>query len=449
VSSGRVLSKGSHALRVRDDATRIYYWWLLLALFLEYARPTSFVPGLSAVPLNSAVPLSLLLVCLFVQNLRPLKDITSDPLTKWIVIYFALITLSMVHADVTMNAYEIFKWVMGYVFLSFMILRIVTSYERMLGVFATIVLAHLFLLLMNPEVVMISEVRNYIRGATFLGDGNDFSLSISIAAPMCIELARAAGSRWKRLFWWLSLLVLLVALVNTQSRGATLGIIAVGGYLWLASPRKGRMLVAIAIAVAGLLLYAPDIYFERMGTIANYQEEGSAMGRIIAWKAGLQMLVDNPLLGVGAGHYAIAFGTTYLPPTLGPIPWLTAHSMYFLVIGELGLPGIVTLLVLTLGNLIANSRLRRALLCRPEDRTVVPSQDSAATLYMLNASMVGLMIAGAFLSVAYYPHVFVLSALMISYRLIVAADAPVTEGARGRVGLRSRSRKTAIRTGSR
>jgi probable O-glycosylation ligase (exosortase A-associated) len=431
-----------------DASTRLYYWWLLLALFLEYARPTTFVPGLGALPLNSVVPLTLLLVCIFSRNLRPLADILRDPLAKWISVYFVLIALSMVHADVTMNAYNVFTWVMGYVFFSFMILRIVTSHERMLGVFATLVVAHLFLLAMNPEVVMNSEVRNYIQGATFLGDGNDFSLSVCILVPMCIELAKAARSKWKQLVWWLSLLVLLVALVNTQSRGATLGIIAVGGYLWLASPHKGRMIVAIAIAAVGVLVYAPDVYFERMGTIAHYQEEGSAMGRIVAWKAGLRMMADNPLLGVGAGHYGIAFGTIYRPPDLGPMPWLTAHSMYFLVIGELGLPGIVTLLVLTFGNLLANRRLRRALLSRRADPAVALGPDPAATLYMLNASMVGLMVAGAFLSVAYYPHVFVLGALMIAYRRIVAASEHDAEPARGRVGRSGRHPRVAIRTGN-
>jgi probable O-glycosylation ligase (exosortase A-associated) len=377
------------------------------------------------VPLNSFIPLSLFVVCLFAKGLRPIDEIFRDPMSKWIFIYFGLILLSMTHAEVTWYAYQVSLMVLGYVFLFFIIVRIVTSKARLLGVFATLLVAHLFLLVMNPEVVLNSEVRNYIKGGTFLGDGNDFSLSICILVPMGLELARAAQSRLKRFLWWIAVSVLIVALINTQSRGAMLGIAAVGGYLWLASPRKARTLLIGLMVVGAILVYAPDVYFQRMGTIANYQDEGSALGRIAAWKAALRMLSDNPLLGVGAGHFPIAFGTTYRPAGEGSMPWLTAHSMYFLVIGELGLPGIVSLLALVFGNVRLSSRLRRELIVLGTNSPSPHWRDSADTLNLLNASMIGLMVAGAFLSVAYYPHVFILTALTVSFRRVVAAGGSV------------------------
>src|SRR5690606_24820523 len=105
--------------------------------------------------------------------------------------------------------------------------------------------------------------------------------------------------------------------------------------------------------------YAPPVYFERLSTITHYQNEGSAMGRITAWKAGTRMALDNPVTGVGAGHFAVSFGTRYRPPEAEGMPWLTAHSSYFLVLGELGLPGIIAFLILTWGNIRANGKMRR------------------------------------------------------------------------------------------
>ena len=404
---------------------RYLYWWLLLAIVFEYARPGSFVPVINALKLNSLIPLSLVVLCVFARGLRPVGEIIRDPFTKWLLIYFGLITLSMVHAEVTLTAFDRCKQALGYMFLFFAIVRIVTSYKRLCGVFIALIAAHLFLLLMNPNVVLHPEQRNYIIGGTFLGDGNDFALSLCILLPMVIALALNVQSKWRRLMWWSTLSLLLFAVIATSSRGATLALIAVFGYLWLVSPRKGLTLLAVALGVVAILVYAPASYFERISTITTYEEDGSAMGRIEAWKGGLKMVRDHPLLGVGAGHFPMAFGWFYNTNS-EKRSWVTAHSMYFLVLGELGLPGIVALLMLVFGSMRASTRVRRHLLARamPEERR---RMESARLLYLLNASMLGLAVAGAFLSVAYYPHLFVLTGLMVSCRCIAqgvfAADA--------------------------
>ena len=263
------------------------------------------MPGIEAFKLNSLIPLSLLVFCVFTRGLRPVEDIIRDPLTKWLLIYFALIALSMVHGVVKLYAHNKFIQVLGYVFLFFIIVRIVTSNERLIGVFLILIAAHLFLLSMNPALVLNSEQRVGIQGGSFLGDGNDFGLSICILLPMAIALAINAQSKWRRLLWRGTSVLLILAIIGTSSRGATLGLIAVASYLWLNSPRKVLTLIGFALAVVIVLAFAPDSYFERMDTIATYEEDGSAMGRIDAWKAALRMVAVNPLLGVGAGNFPI------------------------------------------------------------------------------------------------------------------------------------------------
>lgn len=409
-----------------DAATRWLWWWLLLALFFEYARPASFVPAFSVLKLNTVIPLSLLMMTIFAKGLRPLKEVFRDPLTKWILIYFAIIVLSVTTAEVTLRAFNVAKLVFGHMLLLYMIVRIATTLKRIRGIYVVLIVAHLFLLLMNPQVVLNPEQRNYIQGGSFLGDGNDFALSLCILLPMTIDLAMAATTRRWRLISWGVLLLFVLTIIASSSRGGSLAMFAVGGYLWLRSPRK--VLVLSGLASVGLLLfaYAPDTYFERMGTISHYEDDGSAMGRIMAWKAGTRMFLENPLLGVSAGHFPLAFGTKYRPPEAGNIAWLTAHSMYFLVLGELALPGIVALLVLLVGNMRANNRVQLQLRHGAGSESARPPRslpEGERMLYLLNASMIGFAVAGAFLSVAYYPHIFILTAVMIAARS-VAAKAP-------------------------
>lgn len=439
-------------------ATRFLYRWLLVALFVEYARPASYFPFLRIPFLYSVIPLLLFAVSLFAQGLRPRREIFADPIAKWIFVFLGLIAVSILHAEVTEFSYKIFKLVLGYVLLFVTVARIVTTVERLRGVIITLFSAHLFLLIMNPVVVTDPNTRHYVLGASFLGDGNDFSLSLCILFPCLIEAALSARSWRGKALLWGGVALTVLAIIATQSRGASLGIAVVLFYLWLRSSRKMLSIIGLAAVGVIVLIYAPPAYFQRMGTIAEYQTEGSAQGRIEAWKSSVKMAVDNPVLGVGAGHFAIAFGTKYRTKGSEGMPWLTAHSSYFLVLGELGTPGIACLMMLVFGNFRANTRLRSRILAKaaapPESELVEKGAvdiDYARLLYLTSAAVLGFAVAGAFLSAAYYPHLFVLTGILISARNIAAraTGLPVVEGrgrndrAAGRRALRKPRQTTA------
>lgn len=396
-----------------EKKTRYLYVWLLVAVFFEYARPGAFVP----IPgkINSLIPMLLLVVQSFTPGLRPMKEIFGDRLGKWPVIYLGLVFVSILHAEVHFAAFNVFTATLGYFFLYVLVARIVTTPARLFGLFLTLVIAHVFLLAMNPEVVLDPNTRHYVIGGTFLGDGNDFSLSMCILIPLALELALRWQGTLKKVLAWLLFVIIILGVIGTSSRGATLGMIAVFGYLWLRTPRKMLVLVGVAVVAGGVLLYAPPLYFERMGTIKNYEEEGSAQGRITAWKAGLRMAADHPIGGVSAGHFSISFGTKYKPKDYWG-PWLTAHSMYFLVLGELGLPGIFTLAMLIVGGIRENARVGKAVLARAGPEPPREVTEALRLLMLTSAAMVGFAVAGAFLSVAYYPHVFVLTAMLLAAR---------------------------------
>jgi putative inorganic carbon (hco3(-)) transporter len=446
----RPIAPGKHSAERAERDSRIYYYWLLLALFLEYARPASYWSVLHIPFLYSAIPILLLFASFFAHGLRPMRTVFADPMAKWIVIFVSLIAFCFVHAEVTLYVFNTFKAVLGYAILFILISRIVTTEARLRGVFVTLLLAHLFLLTMNPNVILNPETRNYIVGATFLGDGNDFALSLCVMIPLVVLVALHAKGVWPKALSWVGVVILLFAIVASQSRGATLGLGAVLIFLWLTSPRKGLTLLGLGFVVCVVLLYAPPEYYQRLHTIADYKSEGSAMGRVMAWKAGTRMALDNPVLGIGAGQFAVNFGTKYRPKEVfGNIPWVTAHSSYFLVLAELGFFGLFVFLTLVVGGFRFNQKVRSAVLARagPDpDKTVV---QTARILYLSSASMVGFAVAGAFLSAAYYPHIFVLTGLLISARDIAMTKAGIdvreVKLGSSRMGARTRRAATARR----
>jgi len=406
--------------------TRVFYWWLLLVIAFEYARPDVFVPVIGAIKLPALIPMTLFAAILFAPGLRPFKAILTDRTTRWMILFLVLILLSVPMAIVTLYATNTLKVVFTHFTLFLIIARVATTLQRLHGIFLMLFASHLFVLAMNPDVILNPYVRSYVRGAYFLGDGNDFSLSLCILMPISVYLAQSARSRLMRAVAWAGVLAIILAIIGTQSRGAALGGCAVLGFLWLTSKQKAAALMGIGVVAAIVVAFGSQAYFERMSSIRDYQSEGSAQARVTAWKAATRMALANPLLGVGAGHFPMAYAGKYRPPDVG-YGWMTAHSMYFLVLGELGFPGIIAYCAIVFGGIRATMIVRRRLL-RSEARAPPVSIDAHARLLVaLAASSVGFAVAGAFLSVAYYPHVFVLSGLLMSARSIAVTEPAVAD----------------------
>ena len=403
-----------------EKKTRYLYWWLLLALFFEYARPASYFTPLGLIPLNSTIPLLLLVVSSFASGLRPWNRIFADSYAKWPFIFIGFVTISATWATVFTYTNTIFQRALGYLFLFIMIARICTTRQRIRGVVLVLIVSHLFLLAMNPIVVMEPTVRHYIIGATFLGDGNDFSLSLCILLGFAVEMSLIQTSTMKKIFYWALMGLLVLAIIASQSRGASLGMAAVFGYMWWRSPRKAAGVVIIILSAFAVLLYAPDVYFERMGTLSAPAQDSSAEGRLHAWRAGTKMALHN-VLGVGAGNFPNNFPKYRAPDA--PARWMTAHSMYFLILGELGFLGLLLLFKLVFGNFRSNVRLRKRL----EQQDPKKFALDVRSLDMFNAGILGFAVAGAFLSVTYYPHIFVLGGLAIALRRVIAEEAGLVD----------------------
>ena len=392
----------------------------LLSIFLDYVKPGSYLPLINALKINSLVPLLVLVMTFWYKGPVDNAQVFEHKNTKWILFFIFLLGVSVLKSDVTLYSYNIFKVVMGFVFWYYMIVRLLTDLDKVKALFLVFVVSHIVLLLLNPQVVLNPSTRSYIQDNPFLGDGNDFSLSVCSAIPMCIYLLNESKSFIAKLAFIFALLILIFAIVGTQSRGATVALACILLYLWYMGRQKILGILFILAILGVVVSYAPPVYFERMNSITNYQQEGSAQGRIVAWKTALRMAEKYPLTGVGTGHFAVKLGTEFRPPEFGieNLPWLTAHSVYFLLIGELGIPGIVFLLAMLVSNFFTNMRYSKEARGSPEAK----SESYSQLFIMLNGSLIAYAVGGAFLSVAYYPHLYVLAGIFTAVHFMYERD---------------------------
>jgi probable O-glycosylation ligase (exosortase A-associated) len=395
------------------------YYSLLLILVFEYLRPGNIIPILSALKVGTIFPLVTLLFSFFLKSNPSVQNIVVNKTSLWLIFLIFLLILSILTADVTLYAFNTFLGVLGYIFIYFIIRKQVTTLNRIDGYMQMLVGLNMFIILLNPMLFLMPEDRNYyLVGNPFIGDGNDFSVSICTVFPMSYYLMKRSNRLQGKILWILCMLIFAIAVVATQSRGGTIALAIIMIYLFIIkSKQKIIGLLILIVLIITPLIIAPDRYFERMNTIVNYEKEGSAMGRIMAWGSAIRMAADNPLLGVGAGHFPVKYGMEYRPPGFGraDLPWQTAHSMYFLALGELGIPGLTFLLSLLASNFIMLSRQTNLL----KKLTKGSCENYKNLLNSLYASLLGLSVGGAFLSILYYPHLYLTVGLIGSGNYIV------------------------------
>ncbi len=174
------------------------------------------------------------------------------------------------------------------------------------------------------------------------------------------------------------------ATVGSQSRGALVGLVAMGTFLWLKSRNKVFTAALGVVAIGLVLSVMPQQWYDRMATIQTYDQDQSAMGRINAWKMAFNMAKDRPL-GGGLESFQDYSFALYAP---NPDDVHASHSIYFEVLGEHGFVGLGLFLMLGLMTWRSASwvigRARR-------DREKRWAADLAA---MVQVSLVGYWAAG-------------------------------------------------------
>jgi len=252
---------------------------------------------------------------------------------------------------------------------------------------------------------------------SFFGDRVTLSVVLALALPFALYLGRRTTLlpiRWQRLAWPAMLGVaatFLIALIGTFART---GLVAGSATLLMLAARSQRKIVAalvVAAVVLALLAITPDNWFFRMDTIVNYQDDGSAMSRIAAWKWAWHLALEHPIVGGGFGVFTLDAGS--IPGRPG---WLEAHNIFFEVMGEHGFVGLGLFCSLIAAIYRSCSRVQK----RVRGREAL-----AWTADLARATQVGLVafvVGGSFVSIAFSPFLYLLAGIAVGTRGLVERE---------------------------
>jgi len=207
-----------------------------------------------------------------------------------------------------------------------------------------------------------------------------------------------------------------VGLVATLSRAAYIAFVPAVVVYGILRGRLARTAVLVTVVAGATVLFAPVI-IERLAETG--MEDGSTRGHLMAATAGLGMVRDNPILGVGAGNFAEHYlGYTNDPRSLAK----TGHNTWLMIAAELGLPALLMFAGLHLAGLW---RLLRA------SRLAHASGDDAARVMIgaFGAMLVAFMLIGVFHSLHIAKYGWILLALALGPATQWLASDENAEGA--------------------
>lgn len=244
-------------------------------------------------------------------------------------------------------------------------------------------------------------------------DANDTAFQFLLATPFVLWKFKSSMGI-KKLLLAAIFLFLLVATIKTGSRGGFMGIaIVVTAFLFQSNKidKTGMLRPFLIISfIAAIIIYSstPE-YLDRIATIFSPSTDynmTSSTGRIEIWKRGLDLLINNPLLGVGVINFISAEGMFYVEEGAR---WNAAHNSFVQVGAELGFPGLIAFCILIWRSVRSSynfSKMREKL-----ESEVFWKYTSLSVA----GAWIGFIIGGSLLSAAYTSYFYFLLGLSFSF----------------------------------
>jgi len=175
-----------------------------------------------------------------------------------------------------------------------------------------------------------SEFRSF-GGLT--DDANYFAIAVVLWLPVALMWIPGAKSRFERVGGGACALIMLTGFLVSGSRGGLMGLALATLLLILRSKQPLRNL--LLATMLGFALVTASL-FSRSSAVSRFLhpsvgDTSSTQARLSLWKAGLGVIKDHPLFGVGSTAFAGVLSHD--------AHFNVSHNTYLDILGQLGLAG--------------------------------------------------------------------------------------------------------------
>ncbi len=332
---------------------------------------------------------------------REKKEIPWTRETILLLVFTGWMFISTLNAAYPWLAWPQWDKVWRIILMTYVTAMVITDRDRIFWLIVTIVFSIGFYGVKGGVFILSGGSGNNVMGpaGSFIADRNSVGLALIMIVPLLWFIRLQLTHVHLRLALLVAGALILIAIIGTNSRGALLGLIAMGGvFLLKARNRFGVVLALIPVALVVLYVMPPE-WFDRMHTIETYEDDASAMGRIYAW--GNAVTLANMYFFGGGFRAVTGYGGT------------DSHSNWFGVLGELGWIGLSMFVLLHIFTWLSATQIIR----RSKPHQGLEWARDLAT--MVQVSLIGYMSAGSFLGLQYFDLFYHLIVIVVITKVLV------------------------------
>lgn len=422
---------GRSMLRLLRGRT-LSFWFTFLYIFFEYVRPQSIYTSLDFAPWSQIFITG---AAIFV-TLEGKARITAKALAFSVLGFTAVILASSATAVNSSVSFSFLNEWINWLLLMYVVGAGVKGRDELLLQLVGFMLWNLKMSQhgLRSWAAAGFRFRNWgVTGAPgWFQNSGEFGIEMCVFLPIVGFFTYAVWphvSKATRLLLIGIVISALISVVGSSSRGALLGVAAVGLWLVIRSPRRLQgivLLAAIALLVAFFLPEESISRFREMG------DDKTSTSRLQYWRDAFEIAARYPFLGIGYKNWISYYRANYNP--LGELP----HNFLIEGMAELGYTGLVCLICILIAFFVTTANARRKL---------DPKSSSEHRLLWsmalgLDGAMIGFIVSGSFVTVLFYPYLWMNVALALAIHRVACsrANAQIRSSSTGKFfGLRRAS----------
>ena len=396
--------------------SKVGFYLVLAYLLFEFGRPQELIPGIKLIPFGTGLSV-LILLNVFMSGKLDFSRLQTK-------LWLPLLAIMAIHVPIAVNNFHALMALKDMFLLYCVYLGIVTfvdSLEKMMTLIKMWLGTHVFLAVMG-----IAKGGHGIGG--WMGDENDFCMVMNMVVPFGYFLLFSSTGVVQKMKYLGFLGSFILAAMASLSRGGFFGLAAVGAYCWYRSPKKLNALIVVVVAVLFMLVLAPETYWDEIASSTSDETmgvQGTGGARLYTWGIGMKMFYANPIIGIGQSNFPWTFdiyeaGQKFNDRSFGG---RQAHSAWVTLISELGLAGIVIIGAMLLQCYkdlkLVRKRFSPVMSAQKYGQIVEAGEDMRAYLARaMEGSLIGFIVSGVFISILWYPSLWIMMALVVALRNI-------------------------------
>jgi len=239
----------------------------------------------------------------------------------------------------------------------------------------------------------------------YFQNSGEFSLLMAMTAVMSIPFLIGLGLQ--RRYLWLLPVTSVMTVLGASSRGGQLALVI--GLLYLLIVYKKIRIKNLLYAVLLGWLIITIIPEEQKSRLSSMGDDDTSVSRLNYWSAGIDMAMDNPWIGIGHNAFPDYYNDYYREGGSGYLSNRkeVSHNSLIQVMSTLGFPALFIYLLLhkRILHAIPNKLLKN-------DDEFSPLLRNMA--YSLRAGLITFFVGALFMSVAFYPYLYLLCGLSVA-----------------------------------